>query len=252
MLVDGVRRWMARRSSHRRRRRWLVVAVVVALCLPVPWLYRPASLGWAWQLDGNLQVEDRVVDPEGRWSWLTVGRPPVVAEVVWDALDRRASDITDLRAGPASARPSVNEPVAVAVGLAHAGHDVAPRDLEAGVTGPFDWVGELAPVDWFRDLSLGGSHGLMVALITYVDATDPGLLAGHHVAGTGGIVADGDVTPIGGLAAKAAAARRAGADILFYPAPQAGDLDEFDAGRMTLVPVAELDDAISWLERRRR
>jgi hypothetical protein len=50
------------------------------------------------------------------------------------------------------------------------------------------------------------------------------------------------------IAAKAKAAKRAGADVLLYPAPQARELVGFDAGDMRLIPVATFTDAVEALE----
>lgn len=122
--------------------------------------------------------------------------------------------------------------------------DTAPVDLEAGITFGFArWL----PVDWFRHLSLGSSHGMMVALVAYADEARHDLAQGRHIAGTGGIRGDGIVTRIGGLPRKAQAARRAGADVLLFPASQADQLAGEDLGGMTLVPVRTLSEAIEWL-----
>jgi hypothetical protein len=122
--------------------------------------------------------------------------------------------------------------------------DIAPEGLSAAIGGPFS---RLAPVAWFRSLSLGSSHGMMVALLTYAHVTGDDLARGRHIAGTGGIRGDGAVVRIGGLPAKAQAARRAGADVLFFPASQVDELAEFQAGRMVLVPIETLSDAIAYL-----
>ncbi|MEX2551351.1 MAG: S16 family serine protease [Nitriliruptoraceae bacterium] len=122
--------------------------------------------------------------------------------------------------------------------------DTAPQGLDARIS--FQ-LAEFLPVDWFRDLSLGSSHGLMVALTTYAHVSGSDLAGGRHIAGTGGIRGDGSVVPIGGLAAKAEAAERAGADVLFYPATQTARLAGADTGDMTLVPVSSLAEAIEWL-----
>jgi hypothetical protein len=122
--------------------------------------------------------------------------------------------------------------------------DTAPADLEAGISFK---LAQLLPVDWFRGLSLGDSHGLMVALVTYADASGHDLAQGRHIAGTGGIRADGSVTRIGGLVAKAKAAQRAGADVLLYPASQQEELKGKDLGEIELVPVATLTEAVEWL-----
>jgi hypothetical protein len=322
----------ARRRA--RRQRWLRVDLVTALLLlllPVPWLHLVGEdpISHAWRLDGRLFVEGQPVDPPGRWSWLAVGRPPLVAELVRDrVLGDTERPPADLRVAPSVRRPALNEPAAAAVGLRQAGRevpmrllveasepllpglperavissvegieltdratwervaagfdrprsvigegddgvsfrlrsgrsfttegpglpyaridtlDLAPEGLQAGIT---NRLAQLAPVDWFRNLALGSSHGSMVALTTYAQASGRDLAQGRHIAGTGGIRGDGTITRIGGLPAKAAAARRAGADVLFYPASQGYQLEGFDAGNMTLVPIETLEDAIAWL-----
>lgn len=310
-----------RRRPARRYRatRWLVLVVVVLL-LPVPWLHlvTPDPPGAAWRLNGRLVVDGRTVDPPGRWTWLTVGRPPLVAEVLRDRLVAPELPARDLRDATLLSRPSVNEPAAAAVGRHRAGvgpplgllveaHgatrpgfpdpavivaldgqpltsradweaaadgpltslttadgvtlalpdgslpygqvlvvDVAPEGLSAAIGGSLD---RLPPVRWLRKLALGRSHGLMVALITYADAAGHDLARGRHIAGTGTILADGTVGRIGGLQAKAAAARRAGAEVLLVPAVQAEQLAGFDPRGMQVVPVATLDEAIAALSR---
>ncbi len=322
-------------------RRWAIraaIALVVVLLLPVPWLHVISDdpIGTTWRLNGRLQVNGESIDPPGRWSWLAVGRPALVGEVVRDAVFGSDDPPTDMRGDSIVLRPALAEPAAAAVGLRHAGVDIplgllveaydpmveglpqravltrlqgvqltdraawdhatsvvqvpeigdgqdglatsVPEHLSfetatAGVfqvertadglpyrvvrtldTAPqaFDariafQATELLPVDWFRELSLGSSHGMMVALTTYAHVFEGDLAAGRHVAGTGGIRGDGTVVPIGGLTAKATAAKRSGADVLFYPATQAAVLEDFDPGAMALVPVTTLTDAIEWL-----
>jgi hypothetical protein len=125
--------------------------------------------------------------------------------------------------------------------------DVAAEALDVAVGGR---LARTWPGSWFRDLALGSSHGLMVALVSYVYGSGEDLAAGRAIAGTGTIRGDGSVGSIGGLWAKATAARRIGADVLLFPAHQEAQLDGFDPGGMTLIPVASLDDAITALEAR--
>lgn len=301
--------------------RILVVLLIVAI-VPVPWMHvvDDDPPGNVWRLDGRLMIEGEVIDPPGRWSWLTVGRPPVLAEVARGWLSGGDVSARDMRDAPLSSRPNVNEPAAVAVGLSLAGADIsfgvaveargpladgypdharivrvngidltdraawteamargdepvvfhtddglsytspgpllpyervdvtdiAPEGLDAAIAGR---IARLAPVDWFRSLSLGRSHGLMVALITYAHASGEDLAGGRHLAGTGVVHADGSVGRIGGLPAKAAAARDAGADVLVFPAVQADQLEGFDPAGMELIPVFTLTDAIDALRR---
>ena len=112
------------------------------------------------------------------------------------------------------------------------------------------WLARTPAGGWWRNLATGSSHGLMVALVAYTHASGDELGEGLTVAGTGSMRPDGTVGRIGGLRAKAGAARDAGADVLLFPADQLGELDQFDAGSMELVPVGTLDDAIVALQAR--
>ncbi|MFA9428661.1 S16 family serine protease [Egicoccus sp. AB-alg2] len=309
-------------TQPRRRMRAtkLLILAMLVLLAPVPWVHLVDEdpPGNAWRLDGRLVVEGQVVNPPGRWSWLTVGRPPMVAEVVADRLVD-VGHTRNMRTAAGAQRPRVNEPAAVAVGLSRAGIDVdfgllvegvgptegylpeqmtitrmngvdlvdrrawqravakaespvifqsdegktyaapgpllpfdeihvvdlAPGDLDAAIGGQ---LASFAPIGWFRDLALGRSHGLMIALMTYAEVANHDLAHGRHVAGTGGIRGDGAVTRIGGLPAKATAARNRGADVLVFPAVQAHELEDFNPGRMRLLPVDSIDEAIKVLD----
>jgi PDZ domain-containing protein len=103
------------------------------------------------------------------------------------------------------------------------------------------------PVTWYRNLSLGTSHGLMVALVSFASESSVDLAAGRSIAGTGGINDDGTVRSIGDLPAKARAARQIGADILLFPAVQRSELAGFESGAMQLVPVTTLEEAVAAL-----
>lgn len=121
------------------------------------------------------------------------------------------------------------------------------RDIEVVVGG---WLARTPAGGWWRNLATGSSHGLMVALVAYAHASGDELGRGMTVAGTGSMRPDGSVGRIGGLRAKAGAARDAGADVLLFPADQARELEGFPAGTMELVPVTTLDDAITALHAR--
>lgn len=120
--------------------------------------------------------------------------------------------------------------------------------LEAHTTGgvPF---GHIAAVrEPVRDLPVGASHTLMVAIAAYEHASGEDLTRGRVIAGTGALdPLTGTVGRIGGLELKARAAAADGARILLYPASQSDELPGSWIGRMRLVPVHDLDDAIEAL-----
>lgn len=305
-------------------RRWLLLALVVLL-LPVPWRHvSDSAVGLAWGMDNRLVLGADRLDPAGQWSWLTVGRPALVGELVWARARRLVDDDSpavarDIRTGSVTSRPANVESVAAAVGLQRAGVDVeltvhvsasgplggdptlpdrttlthvngvelvdraAWRDaLEAArpdgrltfrTAGGVEHVSpdgqlpfanveviDLAPAEvraavgghgppysWVRSMSMGSSHGLMVGLTTYAAVSGEDLAAGRHVAGTGRLFGDGTVGTIGGLAAKAGAARRHGADVLLVPASQVHLLDDVDTGDLRVLAVRTIDDAIEQL-----
>lgn len=311
-----MRRWSSRR--------WVLLALVLLL-LPVPWRHvSDSAVGLAWGMDGRLVLGDERLDPPGQWSWLTVGRPALVGELLW-ARARQVVDhdappgARDLRAGSVTSRPAHVESVAAAVGLQRAGVDVE-LTVHVGVSGPLVDDGDLPdrtslthvngvelvdraawraalratgpdgrltfrtaggvqhvavdgqlpyahvevvdlapasvraavgghgpPYSWIRSMSMGSSHGLMVGLTTYAAVSGEDLAAGRHVAGTGRLLGDGTVGTIGGLASKAGAARRHGADVLVVPASQVHQLDGVDTGHMRVLAVTTIDDAIEQL-----
>jgi hypothetical protein len=324
IAVPAVGSLLVRRSPVAGSSRWAITIVsatiFVAMC-PVPWMRAAVDdpPGNAWRLDGRIAIAGDVVDPPGEWYWLTVGRPPIVAEVVRGWFAPEAERVpASMAAGRRTARPAFSEPAAAAVGLRRAGWPVrtelvieltdpledhlAPSGIVAQLNGAaistraewesaLDQLGEVntlttvggdtivfddavlpygrvdlieLPADdlevvvggamartwpgrWYRSLSLGSSHGLMVALVAYAHGSGDDLARGRVIAGTGRMLPDGTIGTIGGLRAKAGAARELGADVLLFPTSQAAQLDGFDAGSMRLIPVASLDEAIDAL-----
>jgi hypothetical protein len=122
-----------------------------------------------------------------------------------------------------------------------------PIEASVSLTG---WL-RFVPESWYRNLTLGRSHGLILALAAYTHASGEDLARGRVVAGTGAIRIDGTISTVGGLAAKARAAHRAGVDMFVYPASQRcqGDAvaESLRGHAMTMHPVASLDEAIGAL-----
>lgn len=310
------------------RRALVAVLLVLALgLLPMPFniVFADEPVATVWRLDGRLMVNGRSANPQGRWSFVAVGRPELLAETVTKrAFGRERS--RNIRIGPDQQRPIYAEPLAVAAGLRQAGRiiDVQPvlfvtnpttpngavtlvavngskhalvelvaqlpqlpvaqviddtmefttatgeslrfsdeeRDVSQfrpgevlldDVQAKIRWrMQRFVPQTWFRSMAVGNSHGLMVALVTYAHTADPALARGLHVAGSGAVNADGMVSNVGGLRAKAKAAHRAGADVFFFPAAQASLLDSRATPNMQLVPVEHVADALHWLQQARQ
>jgi hypothetical protein len=120
----------------------------------------------------------------------------------------------------------------------------APTGLEVS---PAGWL-SLVPESWYRQLAVGKSHGVLLGLAAYSQATGEDLARDRVIAATGVLRADGTVGPVGGLVAKARAARRAGVDVMIYPAEQQCELEAgVDPGQMKMVPVSTLSEAIEAL-----
>jgi len=95
----------------------------------------------------------------------------------------------------------------------------------------------------------GPSAGMMFAL-AIIDKLTEGSLAGDtHVAGTGAITDDGQVEPIGGIAQKMVAAKRAGAEVFLAPAGNCPDVQDRVPRGLDVVKVSTLSEAREVLTR---
>jgi PDZ domain-containing protein len=96
----------------------------------------------------------------------------------------------------------------------------------------------------------GPSAGLMVGLTVYDLLAAEDLLAGRRVAGTGTLDVDGVVGAVGGVPEKTLAAIGAGYDVLIVPAAETIVAERVASGRITVIGVTTLTDAIERLRRR--
>ncbi|HYT40550.1 MAG TPA: PDZ domain-containing protein [Acidimicrobiia bacterium] len=106
------------------------------------------------------------------------------------------------------------------------------------------------PVDVSIETGLvgGPSAGLAFTLALIDDLTEGELTGGRNVAVTGTIDADGNVGPVGGVAQKTVTARKAGAIAFLVPPDEEREARIF-AGKMQIVPVKTLADALTALHR---
>jgi Lon-like protease len=94
----------------------------------------------------------------------------------------------------------------------------------------------------------GPSAGLAFTLALINDLSSGDLTGGRRVAATGAIFSDGAVGPVGGVALKAATARRNHASLLLVPAGSEREA-RANAPGVVVVPVRTIDDALAALRR---
>ena len=87
----------------------------------------------------------------------------------------------------------------------------------------------------------------MFSLAIYDTLTPGSLTDGEVVAGTGELLDDGNVGPIGGIEQKIAGAEEAGAELFFVPKDNCGDVDGLDPD-LALVKATTMHEALEALE----
>jgi Lon-like protease len=93
----------------------------------------------------------------------------------------------------------------------------------------------------------GPSAGMMVGLTVYDLLADEDLLAGRRVAGTGTLDVDGRVGEVGGVREKTLGAIEGGYDVLLVPAGAAAEAERVADGRIRVVGVTTLTEALEAL-----
>jgi PDZ domain-containing protein len=96
--------------------------------------------------------------------------------------------------------------------------------------------------------SIGGPSAGLALTLGILDLLSNGnLTGGHRVAATGTIGLDGTVGDVGGVAQKAVAVRRAGAQVFFVPSDEL-KAAQSEAGSMKIYPVQTLQQALNDLQ----
>ncbi len=99
------------------------------------------------------------------------------------------------------------------------------------------------PIDFTLENVGGPSAGMMFSL-AIVDMLTPGPInGGKHVAGTGAIDPEGNVSPIGGIQQKLVGAQRAGAQLFLAPAANCSEVVGHEPDGMRVVAVETLHEA---------
>jgi PDZ domain-containing protein len=95
---------------------------------------------------------------------------------------------------------------------------------------------------------VGGPSAGLAFTLALIDELSPGeLTGGRSVAVTGTIDNDGNVGLVGGVAQKTVTARKAGAAAFLVPPKEEAEAKQY-AGKMRILPVATLEDALTALE----
>ena len=132
----------------------------------------------------------------------------------------------------------------------------SPDDPTRTIVGfyPFDTATVKLPFELSIDTqSIGGPSAGLAFTLTLIDELSPGeLTPPGGVAVTGTMALDGTVGPIGGLRQKASAVAQTGVDTFIVPAAQGEDdiaaAKEAAGGKLNIIPVATLDEALAALE----
>lgn len=175
-----------------------------------------------------LEIGDRIVELDGR---------PI-------------ADTDDLAEVMADEAPGDTVPIVVDRPSGQAAFDIELAAYEEEPDRPFIgiFVRQLPFwVDIDSGIVGGPSAGLMYTLAIIEVLTESDLTAGHVVAGTGTIDADGAVGAIGGVRQKVVAAEAAGAEYMFVPRPNYEAAVTAPRQTMELVPVDTVDDALAFL-----
>ena len=115
-----------RRIPRRRVVTVLAMSLIALSLIPVPFnvVFADDPVGTVWRLDGRLTVEGRSINPQGRWSFVAIGRPELVIETLSKRARGNTGQTRNVRGGSHLQRPIVAEPIAAVAGLRRAGRDV--------------------------------------------------------------------------------------------------------------------------------
>ena len=126
-------------------------------------------------------------------------------------------------------------------GLAQPGMGITLHTSEGDIERPVD-------VELVDQRGIGGpSAGMMVAVTVYDLLADEDLVAGRHVVGTGTVDGDGTVGPVGSIREKTRTAVASGADLMLVPASQAAEAAEAADGRIEVLGVGTVAEAVQTL-----
>lgn len=194
-----------------------------------------------------------------------IGREQPRALIVLDPVSERASElvrpgdtVTHLNGQRVDTLASFRELVASSAGRVELSLNRSGRTLRqsvelVGKPGSFH-VGYLmaesfAPPPWspVTGVTQGSSAGLLFAL-AYADTHFDGDLSGARViAATGSITPSGAVMPVSGISGKVQAARDSGAAVLFVPQENRDEALKAAEGRILVVPVDTVEEALAFL-----
>lgn len=140
-------------------------------------------------------------------------------------------------------RVDVTVTAAEVIGLDRPGMGITLQTMEWDIELPFE-------VTLSDQRGIGGpSAGLMMAVTVYDLLAEEDLVAGRSIVGTGTVDGDGRVGPIGSVREKVRTAITDGAEVMLVPVSQAEAARAEADGRIEVVGVATVKDALDALRR---
>jgi Lon-like protease len=183
--------------------------------------------------EGELERDDRIVAIDG-------SDVDTVCDVYALLHEREPGDTVGIKVVRGSAEETFT--------LEAASNPVDPGQAFLGIVMRSDYDFEPGfEVNFDTGRVAGPSAGLMLSLGLYDRLTPEDLTEGRSIAGTGTIMCDGSVGPIGGIEQKIAAAEARGADAFLTPTanvPAARSV----ADDIEIVEISSFDDALAYLQ----
>ncbi len=190
--------------------------------------------------DGVLQLDDVIVGVDG-------GEVAMPADIADELGDRVPGDTVDVEIE----RGGAGDPKEVRIVLGESPSDSTRPVLGVEVEPANPEVDSPVSVKVDSGDVSGPSAGLAWTL-AIIDRLTPGsLTGGRRIAVTGEMLDDGTVGPIGGIAQKVSAVKRAGIDVFIYPAStpeqEQREMRRIAGDDVALWPVADIGEAVDRL-----
>ncbi len=185
---------------------------------------------------GNLQIGDTITAINGQPT-------PTADQAVAVTRAQHPGDVVHLTVDPGGGAPSRDVAITLS-GHQVNGQQVAFMGVALETQASYDFP---FPVTINSEGIGGPSAGLAYTLGIIQALTPDDLTGGKKVSATGTIDPNGQVGDVGGVAQKTVAVRNAGATLFLVPPPEYKVAMQHAGSRLTVIPVASLDQALAAL-----